>query len=139
MKERGDPGARYFRCTDGERAAFEAGIKLGTIYHQYMGTPVTPATAATLERSIEEATRVQPFVELVRVRILRGVLRRRLTAYGYTSLTPEMLAVRLEVLYQGALARCELRYVPSLGYPLMMVHSVEGGGRSGRRGAPRGK
>lgn len=125
MKDRRDPGASHFHCSDGERATFEAGIKLGTIYHQYMGTPVTPATAASLERTIEEATGVQPFVEEVRVRILRGVLRRSLSPYGYTSLSPEMVTVRLRVRYQRAVANCEMRFIPRLGYPLMSVRSVK--------------
>ncbi|MCI2413518.1 MAG: dihydroneopterin aldolase, partial [Cuniculiplasma sp.] len=32
-----DEAASYFHCTDRERAIFEAGIKLGSIYHQYVG------------------------------------------------------------------------------------------------------
>ncbi|MEE9268050.1 MAG: dihydroneopterin aldolase family protein, partial [Thermoplasmata archaeon] len=40
-----DPTADYFECTDAERAAFEAGIKLGSIFHQYVGAPVSPENA----------------------------------------------------------------------------------------------
>lgn len=123
MVER-DPGASHFHCTDGERATFEAGIKLGALYHQYIGTPVAPATAARLERTMEEATRLQPFVAEVRVRILRTALRRALTAYGYAGLAPEMLRVRLRVRYRTAEAVCELRTFPRLAYPLMFVRSV---------------
>jgi hypothetical protein len=32
-----DVADSYFSCTDSERAAFEAGIKLGTVYHQFVG------------------------------------------------------------------------------------------------------
>nr|WP_277770666.1 dihydroneopterin aldolase family protein [Thermoplasma acidophilum] len=28
-----DPASHYFKCTPRERAVFEAGIKLGTVYH----------------------------------------------------------------------------------------------------------
>ncbi len=120
----GDPGASHFHCSDGERATFEAGIKLGGIYHQYLGTPVAPSTAARLERAIEQATRLQPFVEGIRVRILRAPLRRALTEYGYAGLAPEMLWVTLRVRYSGAEAICELRSFPGLAYPLMFVRSV---------------
>ncbi len=120
----GDPGASHFHCSDAERATFEAGVKLGAIYHQYLGTPVAPATAASLERTIEEATRLQPFVEEIRVRILRGPVRRATTAYGYAGLSPEMLRVALRVRYRTAEAICELRHFPKLAYPLMFVREV---------------
>src|SRR6266550_3033590 len=70
-----DPTRTYFAGTDRDRAAFEAGIKLGSILHQYVGTPLTSASAGSLERAIEAATRVQPLVERVRVRIDRERLR----------------------------------------------------------------
>jgi hypothetical protein len=122
-----DPGASLFHCSDGERATFEAGIKLGAIYHQYIGTPVAPSTAARVERTIEDATRLQPFVEGIRVRILRKPLRRALTAYGYASLSPDMLQVILRVRYGTAEAVCELRHLAKHGYPLMFVRSVRTG------------
>src|SRR5437016_12752640 len=66
-----DPTGRYFAGTDRDRAAFEAGIKLGSILHQYVGVPLTRKNAASLERAIEAAARVQPLVEDVKVRIDR--------------------------------------------------------------------
>ena len=66
-----DPTRAYFAGTDRDRAAFEAGIKLGSILHQYVGTPLTAVSAGPLERAIEAATGVQPLVERVRVRIDR--------------------------------------------------------------------
>src|SRR2546428_10945027 len=72
-----DPTRTHFAGTDRDRAAFEAGIKLGSILHQYVGTPLTAASAGSLERAIEAATRVQPLVERVRGRIDRERLRIR--------------------------------------------------------------
>ena len=66
-----DPTNAYFAGNDRDRAVFEAGIKLGAIFHQYVGVPLTRSTAGDLERTIEAATRVQPLVEDVRVRIDR--------------------------------------------------------------------
>src|SRR5216117_64442 len=79
-----DPTVRYFAGTDRDRAAFEAGIKLGSILHQYVGVPLTRKNAASLERAIEAATRVQPLVEDVKVRIDRKRLRLR-GPYRYDS------------------------------------------------------
>ncbi|MDD1753617.1 MAG: dihydroneopterin aldolase family protein, partial [Methanotrichaceae archaeon] len=38
-----------FIKTNREIAAFEAGIKLGALYHQFVGVPVSAGTAPTLE------------------------------------------------------------------------------------------
>src|SRR2546422_8002456 len=83
-----DPTRKYFAGTDRDRAAFEAGIKLGSIVHQYVGSPLTSATAPSLERAIEAATRGQPLVERVRGRVdrkrmqLRGPYRDRVLTEG---------------------------------------------------------
>jgi hypothetical protein len=120
-----DPGAKWFRCSDRERAAFEAGIKLGSIYHQYVGAPVNESNVEALEGAIEAGVRVQPFVDDVRVRIDRATIKRKRGApYKYWSLTGEMLDVWLRVRYNGAVAECEMRYVPELKYPLMRVVSL---------------
>ena len=47
-----DPTGRYFAGTDRDRAAFEAGIKLGSILHQYVGVPLTRKNATSLERKV---------------------------------------------------------------------------------------
>jgi len=61
--KREELAANYFNCSERERAVFEAGIKLGTIYHQFVGTPVAAANVEILERAIEDGVRVQPFVK----------------------------------------------------------------------------
>ncbi len=120
-----DPTGAYFAGNDRDRAAFEAGIKLGAIFHQYVGVPLTRATAADLERAIESATRVQPAVEDVRVRIDRKRLRTR-GPYKYTSLAEDMLQAEVTVRVGGARATAILRYVPELDYPLMYLKDVRG-------------
>ncbi|MFH0966806.1 MAG: dihydroneopterin aldolase family protein, partial [Methanobacteriota archaeon] len=39
--------------SDRERAAFEAGIKLGALYHQWVGTPVSRESANSLKLAME--------------------------------------------------------------------------------------
>lgn len=120
-----DPTKAFFAGSDRDRAAFEAGIKLGAMYHQYMGAPVTRATAADLERAIESATKVQPAVEDVRVRIDRKRLRTR-GPYNYATLTEEMLHAEVAVRIGQARATAVLRYVPELDYPLMYLKDIRG-------------
>src|SRR6267143_6297005 len=118
-----DPTVHYFAGTDRDRAAFEAGIKLGSILHQYIGTPVTKRTAGGLERTIEAATRVQPLVERVRVRIDRNRLRIR-GPYEYGVLTEDVLDVEVTVRVGRSRAVGALRYVPELDYPLMYLKQI---------------
>ncbi|HEX9341699.1 MAG TPA: dihydroneopterin aldolase family protein [Thermoplasmata archaeon] len=120
-----DPTRAYFAGTDRDRAAFEAGIKLGSIVHQYVGTPLTSANVESLERAIEAATRVQPLVDRVRVRIDRERLKVR-GPYRYGVLTEDLLDVEVAVRAGGATAVGALRYVPELDYPLMYLKDIGG-------------
>ncbi len=121
MAHGSDPTAKFFRCTDRERAAFEAGIKLGAIYHQFVGTAVSRSSAASLERAIEGATRSQPHVVSVRARIDRRRLQRSRGPYRYTSLTGEMFDVTVVTRVGHATATGRLRNIAGLEYPLMWV------------------
>lgn len=95
------------------------------MFHQYVGMPLTRATAGDLERAIESATRVQPLVEDVRVRIDRKRLRPR-GPYRYASLSEEMLQAEVTIHVGRARATAVLRYVPELDYPLMYLKDVRG-------------
>ena len=116
---------RYFSCSDAERATFEAGIKLGSIYHQFVGVPVRPENATTLEKAIEAGCRVQPFVENVKVKIDRSKLKRKRGQYDYVSLTGDMLRVTLVVKYKRVRVRASMRLIEEIDYPLMFVENVE--------------
>lgn len=105
-----------------EQLLFEAGIKLGGLFHQYIGVPVSPRTAPGLARAIESAVRLQPFVRAVRVRIdpRRGgpVGAGR---FGYRYLTAEMLTATVTVAAGDERVTAHLAYEPELRYPLMRV------------------
>ena len=120
------PGRRpSARLTVRERLLFEAGIKLGGVFHQYLGIPTTVRTAPALARSIEAAVRLQPFVESVRVRIdpdRAGPPGRG--RFGYQYLTAEMLEAHVTLREDATRVRAELRYRPELRYPLMQVLSI---------------
>ncbi len=121
---------RYFRCTDRERAAFEAGIKLGALFHQFTGSPVSARNAAELEGAMAGCLRLQPYVTEAEVRIRAGTRADKRHPFDYRSLTGEMLAVRLTVRYGRAEARAGIRHVPELDYPLMYLEMEDpaGGG-----------
>lgn len=116
--------------TDREALLFEAGIKLGGVFHQYLGVPVSTATAAGLGATIARALRLQPFVARATVRVdLTRVAPAGRGAFAYHYLTAEMLRARV-VLRQGTTeVTAELAHRDDLRYPLMRVVRV----RSGRR------
>ncbi len=111
--------------TEGEMAAFEVGIKLGALYHQFVGTPVTVETAGGLERAIEEAVGLQPHVVHIEVKISREEIRRRINAFGYCELSGDMLEAEVEVEYAGIRARAILKYDEEMMYPEMKLMGME--------------
>lgn len=110
------------RLSRRETLLFEAGIKLGGAFHQYLGIPVSERTADSLARAIEAAVGLQPFVRRVTVDIhpkRGGPLGRGRFAYRY--LTPEMLDVRVQLVDGPTEVEAQLRHRPDLRYPLMKV------------------
>lgn len=105
--------------TNREIAAFEAGIKLGALYHQFVGSPVSPKTADSLERAIKESISLQPYVRGVEVRIDRGMLSEN--AFGYGELEGRMIFAEVEIEYQGETVRARLEYDPDKDYPMMRL------------------
>jgi len=120
----------FFHCNASERAVFEAGIKLGGLYHQFIGVPVSIMNVECIERAIEDALKAQPFVKSIHVNINRKMLEERCGGQGeigggYTTLAGEMLDVKLSVAYHGKMAVCCMKYVEELDYPLMYVECIE--------------
>jgi dihydroneopterin aldolase len=103
--------------TDRETAIFEAGIKLGALYHQWVGTPISRRSAASVETAIEQAVVLQPFVEEITVRLNRDLMTGN--AFGYSELSGLMYDV--EIVTRVGFAYCRARLCPCEGYPLMKV------------------
>ena len=108
--------------TAAETACFETGIKFGSLYHQFAGTPVSPESAESLERAIEDAIENQPHCESVSVDILTDELAAA-TTHGYTELTGAFMDVEIVVEREGHAVTARMEMVD--GYPLMAVESVE--------------
>lgn len=116
---------KYFNCTDSERAAFEAGIKLGTVYHQFVGAPLSKTNVEVLEKSISEGAKVQPFVKDAEVRIDRSRLKEKDTEFDYVTLSGDMLDVRIVVKFRDVEVTCEMKHIKEMDYPLMYVSDVK--------------
>jgi hypothetical protein len=119
-----DRARKYFRCSDAERAVFEGAIKLAMVYHQFVGVPVTRASAPSLEKAIEEAVRLQPWVTSARARIDKGILGKGSERYGYRTLDGRMLRLEVVTSYGAAWAECAMEFVREMKYPLMFIRRV---------------
>jgi hypothetical protein len=109
---------------DAQQACFEAGIKFGSLYHQFAGTPVSPDSARSLERAMAEAIENQPYCAGVDVTIHDDRVREAIDhENGYTELTGRLMDVEMEVRYESVVVHTTMEMVD--GYPLMRLASVE--------------
>ena len=109
-----------------QEACFEAGIKFGSLYHQFAGTPVSPASAESLARAIEEAIENQPYCESVSVEIHEEAITEELAgrSVDYTELSGRFMEVELVVERDGSRVTASMAMEDD--YPLMRVDRVEG-------------
>ncbi len=124
MADRDSLAASRFNCTVRERACYEAGIKMATIYHQFVGTPVNLSNVGSLEKSIAEAIEVQPYVKESKVIIDRSVFTENGDRYSYRSLTGEMIDAVVTIEIKNVILTSEMRYDTELGYPLMFISEI---------------
>ena len=106
-----------------EVACFEAGIKFGSLYHQFAGTPVSPASAASLATAMEEAIENQPHCESVTVEMDEAAIADAAGEHGYTELTGRFMTVEMAIAYEGITVRAAMAMAD--GYPLMELVAVE--------------
>ena len=119
-----------FSCSPRERAVFEAGIKMATIYHQFVGTPFNLDSVEAIERGFEKAIQTQPYVRSASIKISRDGLNCSGDHYCYKSLTGDMIDAVVVIDFDGVVVTAEMRYDKDLQYPLMYVSSIEGGERT---------
>jgi len=120
----GGPTELTDMVTDPQQACFEAGIKFGSLYHQFAGTPVSPASTRSLETAMAEAIENQPFCESVDVQIDDELVAAAIDhENGYTELTGSLMTVEMRIGYEGVTART--RMAMEDGYPLMKLVSVD--------------
>ena len=111
--------------TDAERACFEAGIKFGSLYHQFAGTPVSPDSAASVGRAMEEAIENQPHCVDVDVDVRTDRIAAELDAQSaaYTELTGRFMDVRMRIERAGVTVHTRMEMEGD--YPMMQLVDVE--------------
>ena len=121
-----DVDKEYFsNITQRERAIFEGAISMGALFHQFVGTPVNKHTKESLEKAMEESLSLQPAIEKVEVEIRFDKLEKSMTEFDYTSLTGDMLDVRIHTRVSDVLAIIRIEFIEELNYPLMYAEDIE--------------
>lgn len=108
--------------TDRDAACFEAGIKLGAVYHQFIGTPVRPDTAATLSDAMANAMTAQPTCQSATVNIDTEAVESDLNRFGYVGLKGDHLTIEVVVEHEDHRVSAEL--IEEDGYPFMQLVDV---------------
>ena len=112
--------------SDRDHALFEAGIKLGALYHQFIGMPLSLSGIGSFEKAIENSIRVQPYVLDISVKINENDVRAQLNeSFLYTELKGTMLTVRAVIQYGSVKAFVSLEFDEKLNYPLMKIDKIE--------------
>lgn len=121
-----DVDKEYFsNITTRERAIFEGGITMGALFHQFVGTPVSQDSKESLERAMEESLNLQPAIEDVEVKIRFDKLEEAMTEFDYTSLTGDMLDVKIHTKVDDITAVIRIEFIEELNYPLMYVEDIK--------------
>lgn len=121
-----DVDKEYFsNITTRERAIFEGAISMGALFHQFVGTPVNKNTKNSLEVSMEESLKLQPAIEDVKVNIRFDKLEQSMTEFEYTSLTGDMLDVKIYTKVDNITAIIRIEFIEELNYPLMYVEDIK--------------
>lgn len=98
---------------------------MGALFHQFVGTPVNKNTKNSLETSMEESLKLQPAIEDVKVNIRFDKLEESMTEFEYTSLTGDMLDVKIYTKVENAKAIIRIEFIEELNYPLMYVEDIK--------------
>lgn len=113
---------KYFKnLTDRERAIFEGGISMGALFHQFVGTPVNVESAKSLEKAIKKSILLQPAVVNVDIKINEDLIRKATGSMEYTSLTGDMLEVKLTTKINDEHIVTCISYDEKLQYPIMYI------------------
>lgn len=109
--------------TDAEVACFETGVKFGSLYHQFAGTPVSADSAKSLADAIEASIENQPHCQDVSVTVDERAIQEAAGDVGYTEFTGSLFEAEVVVEYAGV--RVVSQMAMEDGYPLMQVVDVQ--------------
>ena len=115
----------FSNITSRERSIFEGAISMGALFHQFVGTPVNNQTKKSLEDAMRNSLNLQPAIEDVEVNIDFTRLEDAMSEFDYTSLTGDMLDVKIHTKVDDVKAVIRIKFIEELNYPLMYVEDIK--------------
>ncbi len=120
-----DIDEKYFsNISSRERSIFEGAISMGALFHQFIGTPVNKKTVNNLEIAIKESLELQPAIDKVEISIDLEKIDESMTDFEYTSLSGDMLNIKIYSKIKNVLAIIKMEFIAELNYPLMYVEEI---------------
>ncbi len=111
-----------------ERACFEAGIKLGAIFHSILSFPVINDKDALshVENGFRSSFMVQPYVTDLHIKIKMpdGDKFVKAHEFDYTIIKDYMIDVELILDFKGVRVKAVIKWQQDLDYPLMSIRSI---------------
>ena len=114
--------------TKRERACFETGIKLGTLYHILCGIPVqnNENVIKSIETGIESAISCQPFVKSVKIDLDREkILGEKESEFDYDEISGKTIKAEVFIKYESVNIVAKVEWIDDLEYPLMFIESIQ--------------
>lgn len=120
----------YFtsEINDRERACFEAGIKLGALYHLLSGMPISsnPKIVEAIEKGIEASISCQPYVKSVSVKLNReNISGEKSTEFDYDEISGKIIDAIVMVEYKKIEVKVKVKWIEELQYPLMFIENIK--------------
>ena len=108
-----------------ERACFEAGIKFGSLYHQFAGTPIDPDSADAIGSAMAASIANQPYCKEVHVEMDESAIADAIaeSSSTYVELTGRFYRAAIVVEVENWLVRATMQMDD--GYPLMALEAIE--------------
>ncbi|MHA2473979.1 MAG: dihydroneopterin aldolase family protein [Promethearchaeota archaeon] len=110
-----------------ERASFEAGIKLGALYHILSGIPINSdeKTIDSIERGFEAAISCQPFVKSVNIVLDRSkIVGTKFTEFDYDEITGKIIRAEVVLKYENIEIIAKIDWIEEMQYPLMYIEKI---------------
>lgn len=122
-------GKIYFspNINNRERACFEAGIKLGALYHILSGMPISsdPTIIKSIERGIEASISCQPFVQSVEIKLdNEKIAGKKLTHFDYDEINGTLIRAKVVIEYEDIKVVAKIQWVEEFQYPLMFIENI---------------
>ena len=113
--------------SDRERACFETGIKLGSLYHILCGIPISSNEniIKSIEDGIEAAISCQPYVKSININLDREkIIGDKSTEFDYDDITGKIIHAELVLEYKSIRIIAKIDWIEDLQYPLMFIEKI---------------